>query len=222
MMKYPTPSLKHLTKEDYNYVYEPAEDTFLMLDALEMDLSIEDCGSPSHISVLEIGCGTGVSLCQMGKILCHRKTVFLTATDINPLALKATMGTIKNNLHDASNTIELLQMDLINGFVMKNQFDIIIFNPPYVPTLTPHPSSSIEATWAGGQNGRYWIDLLLPKIDKLLSEGLYSRFYMIALQNGNNIPELFKFSSFLSLKHEIVIERRCGIEKLCVIKFSRK
>lgn len=51
----PTPKLTHLTKEDYRNVYEPAEDTFILLDALEQGYTTEKGGVKPRI-VCEIGC----------------------------------------------------------------------------------------------------------------------------------------------------------------------
>lgn len=43
--------------------------------------------------------------------------------------------------------------------------DVILFNPPYVPTPDEEISGcGIEASWAGGTDGRVIIDRSLPVI----------------------------------------------------------
>lgn len=49
----PTPDVSHLSKKDFLEVYEPAEDTFCLLDALEQDS--EKLKSAEIRLVVEIG-----------------------------------------------------------------------------------------------------------------------------------------------------------------------
>ncbi len=91
-------------------VYEPAEDTLLLLAAALEEVSLED-------RVLEMGCGRGVI---SKKLVPLAKRVI--ATDINPRAVRA--------LHRTG--IDVVQADLFSG--MRLRFDLVRFNPPYLPT----------------------------------------------------------------------------------------
>lgn len=45
--KQPTPDLSHLKWSDYEHIYEPSDDTFLLLDALEKDKSFMEERHPA-------------------------------------------------------------------------------------------------------------------------------------------------------------------------------
>lgn len=51
--KQPTPDLSHLTAAHYEDVYEPSDDTFLLLDALEKDKPLLQALNPGIC--LELG-----------------------------------------------------------------------------------------------------------------------------------------------------------------------
>jgi release factor glutamine methyltransferase len=62
-----TPNLSHLTKKDFENVYEPMEDTFLLLDALEEDLQALEALNPQLIC--EIGSGSGCVITFLSMLL---------------------------------------------------------------------------------------------------------------------------------------------------------
>ncbi len=91
MAYFPTPTLpKDL---DYTRVYEPAEDTFLFLDALESQLSyIKETVRP--IFCLEVGTGSGCVVTFLKGLLdsVGVQTVCF-GTDVNDYAAQATLKT---------------------------------------------------------------------------------------------------------------------------------
>eukprot|EP00124_Ichthyophonus_hoferi_P002191 Ihof_evm14s139 gene=Ihof_evmTU14s139 len=175
---HPTPDL---TGIDYDSVYEPAEDTFLFLDALEKDLAFLKALEPKVC--LEVGSGSGCVITFLGTLLGN--TQWLLSTDVNHLAAKTTLATSRRN---HVNSVEPIICDLLSGLVprLNGLVDVLLFNPPYVVTPSEEVGTKdIAASWAGGVDGREVTDRLLPLIPNILSQN--GCFYIVVLPE--NKPE---------------------------------
>ena len=83
------PSLDHATFVDWNHVYEPSEDTFLLLDALFADRA----ALRASRAIVEIGPGSGVVSTYLAK-LTHNNVL---AVDVNEAACALTTRTAAAN-----------------------------------------------------------------------------------------------------------------------------
>jgi release factor glutamine methyltransferase len=140
--------------------------------------------------VLEVGCGSGVPSVvfrlewdlRYGKNIGgqeegaagprrHRtdRIPVYFATDVNPKALEVAKRTSEANL--GKNAVEFVRCDLASPLLarLQGQVDVLLFNPPYVPTPDEEVAGcGIESSWAGGHNGRRVIDRFLPQLAMLL------------------------------------------------------
>ncbi|KAF8708382.1 Methyltransferase, partial [Rhizoctonia solani] len=197
----PTPDLSHLTKDDFIRVYEPAglyqhgninseldiymlsEDTFLLLDALEDDADHLRTLKPSVC--VEIGSGSGCVSAFLGHILGNEPCLLIT-TDINPRAAHCTEATgRKNNV-----PLNAVICDLVRPLKprLSGQIDVLIFNPPYVPTeeeeaIMAQSQADIAGAWAGGFDGMAVTNRLLDELDSILSPK--GCFYLVALKQND-------------------------------------
>ncbi|KAF9071358.1 S-adenosyl-L-methionine-dependent methyltransferase [Rhodocollybia butyracea] len=217
MTTIPTPDLSHLSAQDYEHVYEPAEDTFLLLDALEADL--DDLKAMNATLFLEVGSGSGCVSAFAAHIL-GSSTLYLS-TDINARACNCTRRTGAQN----KVTLDSIQTSFINGFHprLKRSVDIICFNPPYVPTISVEASEAqglrgIEGSWAGGSGGMQVTNVFLDMVHELLSPN--GRFYLVAVKE-NNIPEIQeRMKTLYQLDSKVVLSRRAGREYLSIVRFE--
>ncbi|OBZ80078.1 HemK methyltransferase family member 2 [Grifola frondosa] len=222
----PTPDLSHLTREDYEHVYEPAEDTFILLDALEQDA--EELRSISPLVCLEIGSGSGCVSSFVGSILGDSAALYL-ATDINPNACKCTQRTGRQN----KIPVEPITASLVGPLLprLRHSVDILLFNPPYVPTFSSEADDAqqdadIAGAWAGGSDGMEVTDILLEEVEAygVRPQDLLSpkgRFYLVAVKQ-NDLSNICKRMLLKhKLKGEVVLQRRAGREHLFVLRFTR-
>jgi len=174
-------------------VYAPAEDTWLLLRA-----ATKECHDGDR--VLEVGCGSGI----ISHSLSERAGVL--ATDINPHAVRASreLG------------IEVVRTDLGGG--ISGRFDLILFNPPYLPT-TPEERLDdwLECALDGGPDGRAVITRFLTVVRRVLAPG--GR-VLLLVSSLTGIPEVCTLIKEAGFSPELFMEEMVEGEFLTVIRFS--
>lgn len=229
-----TPKYSHLTSEDYNQVYEPSEDSFLLLDALELELPFLQQKKP--LVCLEIGSGSGIIISALAKYLNHQSLGFFSV-DINKFACNATKRTgIANDVN-----VEVINMDLLTSFKPRS-IDLLVFNPPYVLTPTTENAINIPEhkkfydddaekvykssednkmlikSWAGGFDGCEIINRVIANLDNILApDGV---FYLLIIKD-NNPEKVKKDLRNVGFKAVQIIDRKIRGEHLIVLKVSR-
>ncbi|GBN14065.1 HemK methyltransferase family member 2 [Araneus ventricosus] len=200
-----------LKKEVFDDVYEPSEDTFILIDALEKDLDLIKKLGPGIC--LEIGSGSGVVTTSLGKVLGYP---YFLCTDINPIAASATKATSVSN----GVPVDVITTDLVCVLEdrLKNAVDLLICNPPYAVTPSEEVGgSNTHKATSGGIKGREVIDRILSLVPKFLSKK--GMFYLTCIAQ-NDVEDMSRCMRRYGLKMTKVLERRCGIERLIVLRFS--
>ncbi|KAH8378025.1 hypothetical protein KR093_008504 [Drosophila rubida] len=211
-----TPHTQHLSAADYEHVYEPAEDSFLLLDALEADLPFLDALQPRLC--VELGSGSGIVITALAKRL--TQSTLCLATDINPHACAATKRTASHN----GARLDSVRCNLADA-LRPRSVDLLLFNPPYVVTSDEElqgkemlAGSPLVYSWAGGQHGRRVTDVLLQQLDGILSP--IGVLYLLLLRE-NKPDEVIQQLIKLNFKAVKCMERRIPGEYLYIIKVTR-
>lgn len=159
----------HIIVEGAPGVYEPGDDSFLLVRAAEVQPGEE---------ILEVGTGTGIVALH-----CARAGARVTATDINPAAL----GCAEANAERNRLQLKVLQSDLFSA--VEGRFDAILFNPPYLPSDSQSSTSWLEKAWDGGPEGIAVVSRFLREAETHLKP--HGRLYVV-LSSFGSLPQLLK------------------------------
>lgn len=188
---------KDILYQIHPQVYEPAEDTYLLADNLQVKRMSR---------VMEIGTGTGIIA-----ILAAKKASRVIATDINPHAIDCA---VKNIVTNKTYNVELRKGDLFEP-VKGEKFDLILFNTPYLPSSTDEEiDEELNAAWNGGSDGREVINRFLEDFNDYLNPGGKVQLVQSSLSdNGKTLKKLEE----LGLKASITASERGFFEEIVVI-----
>lgn len=235
----PTPSTSHV---NYNHIYEPSEDSYLLLDTLssarEIDFLRRRFPSDSLPPLLlEVGTGSGVVIAfclANAKRIFGRSDVAGLGVDVNRFACAATSETVR--LAVAAETEPAVFLDGVlsdlTAAVRPGAIDILIFNPPYVPSETLPPNAVEEAkdsfsrdshllalSTDGGTDGMETTDRLLAELPSALSPRGVAYVLLCAQNQPEQVMDRIRsWSDGWSVEIVGSSGNKAGWEKLCIIR----
>jgi release factor glutamine methyltransferase len=175
-------------------VYQPAEDTFLLLKAALVEARPED-------RTVEIGCGRALISREIAT-----KVKSILATDINPYAVRLAK----------EYGLVAVRADLFRG--IEAEFDLVIFNPPYLPTSERERIDGwLNCALDGGSTGRDIISRFLKDLKNHLSPRGRA---LLLISSVTGLDEVKEMARSEGLEATEVASDRYFFEQLCVIRLK--
>jgi release factor glutamine methyltransferase len=176
---------------DRTQVYQPAEDSWLLAQAAK-------CEAQPLDRILEIGVGSGAVSEQFS--LTH----FVVGTDINPHAVRLahTRG------------IHVIRADLFSG--LCTLFDLILFNPPYLPTQPEERVNDwLEYALDGGEDGCDTIERFFAHAQLYLTDNGRVLVLFSSLNNAERVNGILQTHGWNS---SLILEEIVEGERLYVLR----
>ncbi len=184
---------------DADHVYEPAEDSFLLADA-----ALKEAGPGMRI--LEVGTGAGF---VSAVLLANLKDIRLVATEINPHAACCAKA----------NGVEVIRTDLFRGVRPRSpetRFDLILFNPPYLPTSGEEKVPGwLNYAFDGGTSGRETLDRFLDEARDYLKPGGK---ILVLISSITGLDAVKKKMKGLGFEIDVIERKKVSFEELIVVR----
>lgn len=171
--------------------YNPREDSYLILKHIK---------DYSKGVVLDMGTGSGILAIEAAK---YADSVI--GVDINEEAIKIVKKKAKN--------IKFICSDLFSYFKKHpKKFDLIIFNPPYLPENKDEPEDIKQMT-TGGKEGYEVIEKFLSQAETYLEDNGKILLLFSSLTNKDRVNDIINKNNF---KYKEIDKQKLHFEELYV------
>lgn len=190
------PDIPQLAEQrDIETVYQPAEDSKLLADA------VVEAVDPDQ-RALDVGTGSG----YVATRLRNETDADAVGVDLNPEACEQAFEA----------GVPVVRGDMFSPFC-DDAFDVVVCNPPYLPTPPEQEWDDwMERALSGGEDGRAMVDPFLDGVGRVLAAG-GAAYLLISTLTGPE--EVRAYGRERGLDSEIVSEESHPFEKLLVVRF---
>lgn len=177
-------------------IYSPEEDSYLLSLALKSEVA-KIIKKNSNIKCLEVGIGSGIQLQTLLEIGVKKENIY--GVDLNTDAVK----------HCSELGFNCMKSDLFSN--VNNKYDVILFNPPYLPEDDLKEDYESKLITTGGKEGSEILNKFLTEAkDYLKNDG---KIYIL-------ISSLTLGIDFSGYKMKIINEKKIFFEKLQTIELT--
>ncbi len=185
-------------------VFIPRPETEILIEAILAN------GIPEFAFILDIGTGCGNIAVTLARFISHSRVL---AIDISEPALK--IAALNARQHKVLDRVSFCQKDIFKGLDKKQEFDLIVSNPPYIetgdlPALPPEVGYEPSLALDGGEDGFFVLTEIISEADRYLKNGGWLALEVGAGQSAEihkRISQLGKFEAPKSIKDYNGIDR---------------
>lgn len=181
-------------------IYPPSDDTFLILDNLKLN---------GGEFVLDVGTGTGILA-----IRCALKGCYVVGIDVKRAAVKNAQYNAKVN--SVEKLTSFLCSDAISALRDMCEFDVIVMNPPYLPSTGV--TSMDDPSWNGGPNGTSLVFKVIKEVHRILGKRGKMYFVISSLSNYSDVISLLRI---MELQPTILARKKLWFEELFLVEVRR-
>lgn len=174
-------------------VYDAAEDSALLAAVVQDTVDSEDL-------VLDVGTGSGFIAAKL-QSACR----CVVGIDINPHACRVAHG----------NGVEVVLGDLVSP-IQAGVFDVVSFNPPYLPGREHAWDDWFEVATTAGETGREIIERFLDGVGRVLQPGGE---VFIVVSSLTGVEEVVTYAGECGFSSVAVRDDQYAGETLTVLKF---
>jgi release factor glutamine methyltransferase len=181
----------------FDKIYAPEEDSFLLAEQVK---------KYAKGIVLDMGTGSGI---QAEAALENQNVIEVVAVDLNPHAVKH----IKKKRNQR---IKAIKSDLFSK--LKEKFDTIAFNPPYLPEDMREKKDEHSLAVCGGKKG---YEILIRFFDKVSEHLRQDGIILLLFSSLTDKPMVDKIIAHHLFESELLIEQHHFFESIYVYKLIK-